>query len=414
MSATADPLDLARRAIAAGEHQAALDALRHADDSGPLRARVFALKLHCLDHTSTGALVEAYRSFVLFWNRNDIDFHLGLAQEFSELRNFPAALEAMQRVVVLRPGDPATRLAYASLLDAAGRHREAIAEVDIFLSSQPRHPGANMLRASALHAIGQPGAAAAGLRRHLEETGSTDGGAWVRLALLESELRAYTDAEESFRRAAELAPHDPSLWDHWCELATEREDTAQVERCIAAIESAAPHDWRCLAARAALAELRGEPLRGWELMNGAVGIAADSGPEQRQAAARRAVLFAARNSLRCYADECERWVLALGLFDAATLGALRQLRAIPVAEAREFSVTVRGEIHNGHRRTPYRRALLVYARDTAQAVQLAIAFEERDGAINPVAECVAEAGDGSDCFAGPCWVEPGRTLIRPL
>ena len=97
----------------------------------------------------------------------------------------------------------ATAAAYA----AAGRHDEAVREIEIAVRAEPRRVDLRR-QAATIHAGAGNDEMAVG---HLEiaiQLAPTDGENWIQLGELETDRRNVADAYVAFRRAAEIAPGD--------------------------------------------------------------------------------------------------------------------------------------------------------------------------------------------------------------
>ena len=135
------------------------------------------------------------------------DYHaLGLC--LRALDNLPAAAEALEQALHLRPDAAAWRIDLALVHLARGWHGEALAELNQVIATTPDLPGAWRARAHALLAIGQHEKARADLVEALRRD-PRDAESYTLLAETLLHLGHATHALESAQRAVALQPAEP-------------------------------------------------------------------------------------------------------------------------------------------------------------------------------------------------------------
>ncbi len=119
--------------------QPALQALDEALDVRPRFAKAWAAKVVCLQ--AQGQLDEAEkvaRQAMEELPVKSADNHIALARVLVERKEIGQALEQLQLAVELEPDNPATRMAYGELLDAAGKKAQALEQYQQFLKNPAR------------------------------------------------------------------------------------------------------------------------------------------------------------------------------------------------------------------------------------------------------------------------------------
>lgn len=119
--------------------QPALAALDEALDVRPRFARAWAAKVVCLQ--AQGNLDEAEKVARQALDELPLkcaDNHIALARVLVARKDISSALDQLQLAVELEPDNPATRLAYGELLDAAGKKAEALDQYQRFLKNPAR------------------------------------------------------------------------------------------------------------------------------------------------------------------------------------------------------------------------------------------------------------------------------------
>lgn len=128
----------------------------------------------------------------------------------SEATIEPAPASNRQVADVSDYEDTLADLVVADSLHREGRHREALAKLEVLLKLQPKEPNAWMLRASVCHALGKMDLAAQSIEHTLElETRSAN--AWKLAARIFTDLKRFDRVNEAVERAMKLAPNDAEV-----------------------------------------------------------------------------------------------------------------------------------------------------------------------------------------------------------
>src|SRR5579884_396932 len=174
-----------------------------------------ALHLSGLVKAQSGRMGEAYRlmATALGINAQAADAWVNFANVLHALGRDAEALEALERALQLRPGDPEILRLRGDTLIALGRAREAIEAFDRVLAAQPRNGEALNGRGAARAALGKAHEALADFDAALALAPDHPGALYNRgRALLE--LDRPHEALASFERALRAAPANAQAWNN--------------------------------------------------------------------------------------------------------------------------------------------------------------------------------------------------------
>src|SRR5207244_6697403 len=122
---------------------------------------------------------------------------LGVAQQLMALEQYDRALPYLVRASQANPGEPRVAYALGQTLMKAGRAREAVEYLRRGFDGGVELPAGGYDYPRALVDTGDPGGAAAALRR-IRPPDTADAGAWLRLGRLAMEAKAPDVAEPFF------------------------------------------------------------------------------------------------------------------------------------------------------------------------------------------------------------------------
>jgi len=174
-----------------------------------------ALHLSGLCKAQSGQMGEAFRliSAAIRINARAPDVWLNFANVLRALKRDDEALNALDKVLALRPGDPDALVGRGSMLLTAGRPHEALASLQEAVARNPRHSDALINRGSAHAALGQAAAALADFDATLALSPGHSGALYNRGNAL-SDLGRYSEALAAYDAALTAAPSNVKAWNN--------------------------------------------------------------------------------------------------------------------------------------------------------------------------------------------------------
>ncbi len=393
-----DKLEHVLSAVSACRYHQALSDLNKMDLSTLDRrdyGRALALELACLDgqgHTDRSAVRLESLLARLGADRRTL---LGMGLQLSELHVAYLAERVLRRLGRLDRRSPLPRFYLARLLDKAGRLREAIREYDRVIVRDGAFPPTYVLKAECLRKLGDLPEAMVTLRWYLRLE-PKDARGWLNLGDMHAQLHDDARALNAYQQAQNIEPHDPAVPLRRALLADARHDESSLATCLERLTELAPDQWQTLHVSALLAELQGNLWHAMECHLEAVELAHDAHENDRALTIAQAIRFAVQHQLYEQVEQVVDEVYHEQFFPAQVLSSLNQWHDTPLAEAREYFVLMDHAYQGALPRTPspwvqsnppstqsesYRalRSAHVWARNRAEAAELALSFEERAG-----------------------------------
>lgn len=148
---------------------------------------------------------------------------------------FAEAERIYRRILAVSPGDPRAHMNLGLALHSAGKHKEAIAEFDVFLQANPRPGPAHLLAGVAQLKLGQPCEAVALLEKARQWQANKQ--VLVELGDAYSGCKRFLDAAGAYRQAADRTPDDSRLTRAAARAFWQAREYARAKPLFAAIES---------------------------------------------------------------------------------------------------------------------------------------------------------------------------------
>jgi len=237
---------------------------------------------------------------------------------------------------------------------------------------------------------------------------------WISLAIVESELGRFDDAQKAYWRAGGLEPNNLSLHYNWFITAVRAGQSEMAEDACRRLNAIDASNWRSGLAAANLLGHFGDPAAGFQR---AVDVfereAEDSDLSNSEDRSRLDHIATWALNIADSCDEavsavfvarlCRDWVLGEDV-----LAAIRRREAPEPAELAQYSVLVEAVAASPEPPThAYILRYVIFADSPAEAADLAVAFERRCGADRARAADIEQADETRLLrYRGPVWRTP--------
>ena len=159
-----------------------------------------------------------------------------LAELAARLGRYGDAENLLARCLELAPGFHAARHNYAFVLHRENKPREALAEIERLLTTEPRHPGYRNLKAAILARIGETAPALELYAGVLAEYPG-NARAWMSYGHALKAAGRHNQAVDAYRQTTRLAPSLGEAWWSLANLKTLRVDEADIATLRAQLQS---------------------------------------------------------------------------------------------------------------------------------------------------------------------------------